>query len=127
MANAKKEVKIGGITIYHQFFDYLPVLERAELHDEITDGKCIIISVVIDGHTKYGVVLEATGDFLHVREMGGSFTKNLSTLECFMTALAKFWHKKYLSFCTSKKGVEIIGKKMGFKMNKHGDFVKAVA
>lgn len=125
--DVKKEVKIGQIDVYHKFFDYLPFLERAELHDEIRDGKCMIVSIVINGEEKYASILEGVGDFLHVREMGGNFTKNLSVLECFMTALAKFWHKKYLSFCTDRKGVEIIGQKMGFKMNEYGDYTKAVA
>lgn len=116
----------GAIPVTHPFFDYLPQDEKEEIYERQQKGISQTIGFFQADKTICAIVLDFGPDSIHVRQMGGNFPSIIRYIETYCAGLCLFAKKNKLTFCTSRKAVAKIGKKLGFVLNDDGDYEKEI-
>lgn len=113
----------GREYIHHRFFDYVSDDEKKNI---LKNPSSFCGFIFKQDKEIFGAVLDLEDDRIHVRQVGGNFTKDIDKLLLFCNNLSRTHGKKYVSFTASRKAVEKIGQKLGFKREHGNQYYKAV-
>lgn len=119
--------RLWGVSLEHSFFDHLSENEIAAIRYEIATDITHVISIERNLKPLAGAIIQITNDCIHIRECGGAFIAYRKELELYCTILARLAGKKYITFKTAKRGVELTARRFhGFHVNEAGELEKEV-
>lgn len=121
--------RLFGVNLSHEFFNHLDEGTKQEIYSDNYKNKTVIYSFEKEEKIPvFAAVIDILDDRIHVREVGGQFVFNMQWCEKLCEMMAKKFNKEKISFCTNKKGVKTIGKRLGYTQSIYkNEFEKAVS